>query len=116
MFPIYGQSQKKDVVTDNYLFPFFHVRHGDGLHGWQFWPLVGNEHKDVTTLTNGFGDTSIVGGHDDFFALWPIYFKTTEGIGTNDPEKIRARAPVLSAITFAQARRHRRVVAVLHLD
>ena len=46
MFPLYGQSQKKDVVTDNYLYPFFHVRHGDGLHGWQFWPLVGNEHKD----------------------------------------------------------------------
>ena len=84
MFPIYGQSQKKDVVTDNYLYPFFHVRHGDGLFGWQFWPLVGNEHKDVTTLTNGFGDTTIVGGHDDFFALWPIYFKTTEGFGTKD--------------------------------
>ena len=83
MFPIYGQSQKKDVITDNYLYPFFHVRHGDGLFGWQFWPLVGNEHKDVTTQTNGFGDTTIVGGHDDFFALWPIFFKSTTGIGMN---------------------------------
>jgi hypothetical protein len=87
MFPIYGQSQKKDVVTDNYLFPFFHVRHGAGLFGWQFWPLVGSEHKDVTTATNGFGDTTIVGGHDDFFALWPIYSKTTQGIGTEDVTK-----------------------------
>jgi hypothetical protein len=83
MFPIYGQSQKKDIVTDNYLFPFFHVRHGDGLFGWQFWPLVGNEHKDVTTQTNGFGDTTIVGGHDDFFALWPIFFKSTSNIGAD---------------------------------
>ena len=83
MFPIYGQSQKKDVITDNYLYPFFHVRHGDGLFGWQFWPLVGNEHKDVTTQTNGFGDTTIVCGHDDFFALWPIFFKSTTGIGMN---------------------------------
>jgi hypothetical protein len=101
MFPIYGQSQKKDIVTDNYLYPFFHVRHGNGLHGWQFWPLVGEEHKDVTTLTNGFGDTTIVGGHDDFFALWPVYSKTTEGIGTEDVAKswtilpfyLQARSP-----------------------
>jgi len=84
MFPIYGQSQKKDVITDNYLYPFFHVRHGDGLHGWQAWPLIGNEHKDVTTLTNGFGDIEIVGGHDDFFALWPVYSKTTGGLGTEN--------------------------------
>ena len=41
MFPIYSETRKRDVVTDNYLYPFFHVRHGDGLHGWQFWPLVG---------------------------------------------------------------------------
>jgi hypothetical protein len=87
LFPIYGQSQKKDVVTDNYLWPFFHLRHGDGLFGWQFWPLVGNEHKDVTTQTNGFGDVSTVAGHDDFFALWPFIFKTTTGIGTDNPEK-----------------------------
>ena len=76
MFPIYGETRKKDVVTDNYLWPFFHLRHGDGLHGWKFWPLVGNEHKDVTTQTNGFGDVKTIGGHDGFFALWPLFFKT----------------------------------------
>ena len=67
MFPIYSETRKRDVVTDNYLFPFFDLRHGDGLHGWQFWPLVGAEHKDVTTRTNGFGETEIIGGHDKFF-------------------------------------------------
>jgi hypothetical protein len=87
MFPIYSETRKKDVVTDNYLYPFFHLRHGDGLRGCQFWPLVGEEHKDVTTTTNGFGDVSIVGGHDKFFALWPFYFKNDVGIGTDDPEK-----------------------------
>ena len=80
LFPIYGQTQKRDVVTDNYLYPFFHLRHGDGLQGWQFWPLVGSEHKDVTTKTNGFGDIETVAGHDNFFALWPFYFKSTAGI------------------------------------
>jgi len=87
MFPFYSETRKKDVVTDNYLYPFFHLRHGDGLRGWQFWPLVGEEHKDVTTSTNGFGDVETVGGHDKFFALWPFYFDTATGIGTDDPEK-----------------------------
>jgi len=77
MFPIYGQSQKKDVVTDNYLWPFFHVRHGDGLHGWQFWPLVGDEHKIVTTTTNGFGDTTIVGATTNFSRSGRFIFITT---------------------------------------
>src|SRR6185503_13188236 len=28
MFPIYSQTRKKDVITDNYLFPIGHVRNG----------------------------------------------------------------------------------------
>ncbi len=96
LFPIYSETRKRDVVTDNYLFPFFHLRQGDGLRGWQFWPLVGDEHKDVTWSTNGFGETEIIGGHDDFFALWPIYFHETSGIGTTDPEKFRAVLPLYS--------------------
>jgi hypothetical protein len=94
MFPIYSQTQKKDIVTDNYLYPVFHVRHGDGLYGWQFWPLVGNEHKVVTTITNGFGDTTLIGGHEDFFALWPIYFRITEGIGTENLARFWAIFPL----------------------
>jgi hypothetical protein len=93
MFPIYSQTQKRDVVNDNYLYPFFNVRHGDGMRGWQFWPFVGNEHKDVTTATNGFGDVEIIGGHDQFFALWPFYFHQDNGIGTDNPEKFRASIP-----------------------
>ena len=66
LFPIYGESRRRDVVTDNYLYPFFHLRHGEGLQGWQFWPLIGSEHKDVTTKTNGFGETEVISGHDKF--------------------------------------------------
>jgi hypothetical protein len=85
MFPLYGQSRKRDVVTDNYLYPFFHLRHGTGLKGWQFWPLVGNEHKDVTTRTNGFNEIETVAGHDKFFALWPFFFNDHTGLGTTNP-------------------------------
>jgi hypothetical protein len=98
LFPVYGQSRKRDVVTDNYLYPFFHLRHGDGLHGWQFWPLVGSEHKDVTTQTNGFGDVSTAAGHDNFFALWPVYSKTVAGIGTDDPEKSWGALPLYAQL------------------
>ena len=94
LFPIYGESRKRDVVTDNYLYPFFHLRHGEGLQGWQFWPLIGSEHKDVTTKTNGFGETEINGGHDKFFALWPVHFRQDNGIGTDNPEKFRASLPL----------------------
>jgi hypothetical protein len=102
LFPIYGQSQKRDVVTDNYLFPFFHLRHGDGLRGWQFWPLVGSEHKDVTTQTNGFGDVSAIPGHDNFFALWPVYYKTIAGVGTDDPEKSWGALPLYAQMRSPQ--------------
>jgi hypothetical protein len=93
MFPIFGESRKKDVVTDNYLYPFFHLRHGDGLSGWQLWPVVGAERKDVTTKTNGFGDVETIDGHDNLFVLWPFFLKHTDGIGTDNEQKFWALIP-----------------------
>ncbi len=97
MFPIYSETRKHDVVTDNYLYPFFDLRHGDGLRGWQFWPVVGREHKDVTTHTNTFGETEIIGGHDETFFLWPLYLREDTGIGTDNPGKFRATIPLYAA-------------------
>ena len=96
MFPIYGRTWKRDMVTDNYLYPLFEVRHGDRLFGWQFWPFIGREHKDVTTRTNGFGDISIVEGYDDRFLLWPFLLRRDEGIGTDNQKITRASLPFFS--------------------
>jgi hypothetical protein len=85
MWPCYCETRKGEVITDNYLVPFFHLRHGPGLRGWQFWPLVGNEHKEVTSRTDGFGDIETVPGHDRFFTLWPIYYNEHNGLGTTNP-------------------------------
>src|SRR5258705_5465484 len=52
LWPLYSRTRKRDVVTHNFPYPFLHVRHGDGLEGWQFWPLIGTEHKEVTYRTN----------------------------------------------------------------
>ena len=76
MFPVFGETRKRDLVTDNYFYPFVHVRHGDGLDGWQVWPFVGREHKDVTTQTNGFGDATRIGGHDHSFYCLAVLSET----------------------------------------
>lgn len=94
MFPGYSETRKADMVTKNYVYPFYAVRHGNGLNGWQIWPFYGREHKDVTTKTNGFGDVETVGGHDSTFIAWPIYFNNLAGIGTENPERTRAVLPL----------------------
>ena len=102
LFPLYGQSRKKDVVTDNYLFPFFHLRHGDGLNGWQVWPLLGSEHKEVTTRTNHWGDEELIGGHDKQFALWPIFFNQRIGLGTTNAAHQQALLPLYNYLRSPQ--------------
>lgn len=96
MWPGYVRTRKKDVVTENYFVPFVHVRHGEGLAGWQFWPFYGKEHKDVTTRTNGFGDMETAGGHDKRFVGWPFFFDQTTGIGTDNSEHQQAFLPFYS--------------------
>jgi len=96
MWPLYIQTRKRDVVTDNYVAPIFSLRHGDGLQGWQFWPLIGKEHKEVTTQTNGFGDITTIGGHDSFFALWPLFFNNRSEIGTTNVQWQQASVPAYS--------------------
>lgn len=97
-FPIYARTRKRDVITDNYLYPFFHLRTGDGLRGWQFWPLYGTEHKEITAKTNGFGDIELLPGHDKLFAPWPFFLKHTTGIGSDNPQKQVAVLPLFSSL------------------
>ena len=96
MFPAYSKTTKRDVVNYNYFYPFYNVRYGDGMRGWQFWPIVGAEHKVVTTVTNHWGEVQTIGGHDQSFILWPIHFRQDNNIGTDNPEKIRITLPFYS--------------------
>ncbi len=101
-WPLYVETQRKDIVTDNYLFPIFHLRHGNALHGWQVWPLLGVEHKGVTTRTNRLDEEEIVGGYEKLFVLWPIFFKNTMGIGTENPEKQLSVLPLFTTMHSPQ--------------
>jgi hypothetical protein len=102
MFPLYVQTKKRDVTTDNYLIPFFHLRHGNELHGWQAWPLGGWESKDITTKTNVVGATSLVGGHRKLSIAWPFYFHDRTDLGTPAPKKHHALLPIFSSFTSPQ--------------
>jgi hypothetical protein len=93
LFPAYSRTKKRDVVTHNYLYPVFHRRSGDGLTGWQVWPLMGHEVKRETTRTNDFGETEKVGGHERWMALWPIFSEQRLGSGTTNPVWHQALLP-----------------------
>ncbi|TAK99954.1 MAG: hypothetical protein EPO07_10355 [Verrucomicrobia bacterium] len=85
-----------EVTTYNYVYPFFHLRYGDGLRGWQFWPVTGHELKVVTTKTNSWGDAETIPGHEKRFVLWPFYFDETRGIGSTNIEKQWTLLPLYS--------------------
>ncbi len=93
MFPIYSRTEKRDMVTRNYLYPVFHRRTGEGLTGWQVWPLFGHEAKKQTVRTNDFGDLVAVGGHERWMALWPIFSEQRLGLGTPNPVWQQALLP-----------------------
>ncbi len=99
MWPFYVQTRKRDVVTDNYLVPFVHVRHGTALTGWQAWPFVGVEHKDPQSLTNRYGDAEVVGGHDKLFVLWPLFFHNNIATGTTNELHERGLLPFFASET-----------------
>lgn len=96
LWPLYAQTRKRDVITDNYLVPFVHVRRGDGLRGWQVWPFYGTEHKEITTRTNGFGQVEWVPGRDMEFVLWPFYARNDLDIGSTNPVQQRLLLPFYS--------------------
>lgn len=79
-------SRRGDVTTYNYLYPFIHLRYGDGLSGWQLWPLAGREQKEITYKTNNWGDAEMSPGHEKSFYAWPIYSQQHRGIGSTNEE------------------------------
>lgn len=97
LWPVYVQSRKRDTWTYNFVFPFVHVRRGPELSGWQFWPLVGHESKDVTSRTNGWNEVEVVGGHKKSFVLWPFYFRNRTGLGTTNAVKQDVLLPFYSS-------------------
>ncbi len=95
-FPLHVRTWKRDVVTDHWMMPFFHLRRGEQLSGWQLWPLAGWEEKGVTTRTNVLDEPVVSGGHRRFSLAWPLYFRDRSGIGTGEEKLQHALLPLFS--------------------
>ena len=89
----YLSARRGDITTYNYFFPIFHLRYGNGLSGWQLWPLVGHEQKQVTQVTNSWGDLNTVPGYEKRFILWPFWFDEHRSIGSENPERAQGLIP-----------------------
>jgi len=103
MFPLYSKTRKRDVITRNYVYPFFHLREGPGLTGWQFWPLYGTQRREETIGKDLFGDPLVTPAGNSWFALWPLLaYQRVEGASTN----ARVQQPRLSMLAspFSPAR------------
>jgi len=94
----WARSRRGDVTTYNFLAPIFHLRYGDGLRGWQAWPLFGHEKKKVTVRTNSWGDAETVSGHEQSFILWPIWLTNTREIGTTNTSYFKSLFPFYNSL------------------
>jgi hypothetical protein len=94
LFPLFARTRRGDAVTENYLYPIFHWRHGPGLRGWQFFPLAGYEERASSVITNRYGDAEIRPGHRKTSVLWPVYFRNDLGLGTTNPVSQRLLLPL----------------------
>jgi hypothetical protein len=84
------------ITTYNYFLPFFHLRYGDGLRGWQVWPFAGYERQQVLSKTNMWGETEVVGGYDKLTVLWPFFFNQHLDLGTTNPVSRQVFLPFYS--------------------
>jgi hypothetical protein len=96
LMPLWVKTRKKEVITENYLYPVFHRRHGPDLKGWQAWPLVGHETKSAGTRTNHWGDEIPSPGHETRFVLWPFFIDSRSGIGGTNPTHQQLSFPFYS--------------------
>jgi hypothetical protein len=89
----WAQSRRGDITTYNFIAPIFHLRYGDGLRGWQAWPLAGHELKMTTLRTNAWGDTETIPGFKKSFVLWPIWLQDYRNMGSTNESHYNALLP-----------------------
>ena len=96
-FPFYSKTRKRDVTTRNYVYPFFHLRDGPGLTGWQLWPLYGTQTRKETEGKDFLGDPLVTPASSSWFVLWPLIgHQHAELVQTNERVQ-QARFSVLAS-------------------
>ena len=89
LFPLYGQTVKKNTVSNNYVYPFFNtVRGPEGESGFRFWPFYGKYEKP--------------GVYEKSFILWPFHFNEHLEQNTQNPIKNFYLLPFYASSTSPQ--------------
>ncbi len=70
-FPFYLHSVKAGREVTAAPWPFLRFIGGEDHHGFEFWPL--------------FGHRSRAGDYDEQFYLWPLFYKSTQGLSAPEP-------------------------------
>jgi hypothetical protein len=96
--PLWVTTKKAGVETINVPAPFFHLRRGAGVSGWQLWPLAGHETKAIAWKTNLVDELDLIPGHQKSFVLWPFGFAEKTGLGTTNPTTLRTVLPLFASV------------------
>jgi len=80
LFPIYGQTRKRDTRVTNILWPVFARIRGEGESGLKVWPLFGASEKE--------------GVYRKRFYLWPVFFSYDLRLDTQNPVHKRSVFPL----------------------
>lgn len=89
LFPLYGQTVKKNTISNNYIYPFFNTVSGPGEEkGFRFWPFYGKYEKP--------------GVYEKSFILWPFYFNEHLEQNTENPVKNFYLLPFYASSTSPQ--------------
>lgn len=72
LFPFYADTENHDAHTTHAPWPFLRFIHGDGHHGFEFWPL--------------FGHRGRAGDYDDRFYLWPLIYRSAKDLAAPVPD------------------------------
>jgi hypothetical protein len=79
-WPLYSRSTSGGVRKTNLLWPFFSIIEGDKKKGFSLWPFYGR--KEEFGISKGE------------FLLWPIFFRKTQGLDTEDPTEEKGIFPL----------------------
>ncbi|HAD04873.1 MAG: hypothetical protein A2005_09030 [Desulfuromonadales bacterium GWC2_61_20] len=84
LFPLYARTSTKELTTTNLPWPIFSWVEGEGVSGWQFWPLYGFTEKS--------------GRYHKRFFLWPFFFRNDLSLAGDETLRETLVFPVWASI------------------
>lgn len=71
LFPLFARYQNDQQITTATPWPFVKTISGDGHHGLEFWPLIGQREETGKSLRQ--------------FWLWPLGYRSSQNLDTDTP-------------------------------